>query len=298
MVALLLGLQLSVGEARAGDCAACTPTALCAVHLKEEAAAVAEQAPKLKSKDMGERRSAIAALVALDSKHPLCPSLESAKLVAAALDDEKVAVRLAAVTALERGMHPDVSVGALATALDETRKELAKIPFGKGDWGGGAPGAKEDPKVVERRKARDELLGLAQLIVKGLRGLPDDRSVAALAELLPTLSRWNGELLSSTADALLDLGARDGVTAVVQRLKSAPINDTGGKYGGGPDTTGKTLRDLLAAAATKKGTEPVPEWSEKEAPDWERWFAKNQKHFPAKLGKYGIEQLRKAKGGA
>jgi hypothetical protein len=296
MVALLLALLSSGIAARADDCATCTPTALCAVHQKEEAAAVAEVTPKLKSKDPSDRRFAIAALVALDAKHPLCPSLESAKLVAAALDDEKVAVRLEAVKALERGMHPDVSVGALATALEETHKELAKIPFGKGDWGGGAPGAKEDPKVVERRKARDELVGLAQQIVKGLRELPDDRSVAALADLLPTLSRWNGELLSATADALLGLGARDGVTAVVQRLKSAPVNDTGGKYGGGPDTTGKTLRDLLAEAAPKKGTEPVPAWDEKEAPDWERWLAKNQKHFPAKLGRYGIEQLRKAKG--
>jgi len=295
MVAMLLGLLLSGIAVRADGCATCSPTALCAVHQKEEAAAVAELTPKFKSKDPGDRRGAIAKLVALDARHPLCPSLESAKLVAT-LDDEKVAVRLEAVKALQRGMHPDVSVGALATALEETRKELAKIPFGKGDWGGGAPGAKEDPKVVERRKARDELLGLAQQIVKGLRELPDDRSVAALADLLPTLSRWNGELLSSTADALLGLGSRDGVSAVVQRLKSAPVNDTGGKYGGGPDTTGKMLRDLLAAAAPKKGTEPVPAWDEKEAPDWEHWLAKNQKHFPAKLGRYGIEQLRKARG--
>src|SRR6187397_1459557 len=133
-VPAMLGLLLSGIAARADGCATCTPTALCAVHQKEEAAAVAELTPKLKSKEPNDRRGAITALVALDAKHPLCPSLESAKLVAAALDDEKVTVRLEAVKALERGMHPDVSVGALAAALDETRKELAKIPFGKGDW--------------------------------------------------------------------------------------------------------------------------------------------------------------------
>jgi hypothetical protein len=271
------------------------------LHQKEEAAAVAELAPKLKSKDFGERKSAVAKIGELDAKHPLCPTLESAKLVAGMLDDEKVAVRIAAVQSLAGGMHPDVAVGALAGALDETQKALAKIPFGKGDWGGGpgggagGAGQKEDPKAAERRKSREELNALAQELVKSLRALPDDRSVAALAELLPQLNRWNGELLSATADALLASGAREGVAAVVARLKSAPVNDTGGKYGGGPDTTGKTLRDLLADAAPKHGTEPVPVWNSKEAVDWERWFAKNQKHFAAKLGKYGLDELRKAK---
>jgi hypothetical protein len=77
MVALLLGLLLSGIAARADGCATCTPTALCAVHQKEEAAAVAELTPKLKSKEPNDRRGAITALVALDAKHPLCPSLEA-----------------------------------------------------------------------------------------------------------------------------------------------------------------------------------------------------------------------------
>jgi hypothetical protein len=197
-------------------------------------------------------------------------------------------------------MHPDVAVAALARTLEETCKTLSKLPSGRGGGGGGGGGAgqKEDPKVAERRKEREELNALAQELVKSLREIPDDRSVAALADLLPQLGSRNTELLSATADALLALGARSGVAAVVQRLKSAPVSETsgGGKYGGGgPDTSGKTLRDLLAEATPKRGTEPVPSWSNKEAGDWEGWFAKNQKHFAAKLGKYDLEALRKAK---
>ena len=193
-------------------------------------------------------------------------------------------------------MHPDVAVGALRRRSRRRTRSSREDPVRQGRLGGGAPGSEggSEGRRAAQGARRARRPGAADR--ERAAGLPDDRSVAALADLLPTLSRWNGELLSSTADALLGLGARDGVTAVVQRLKSAPVNDTGGKYGGGPDTTGKTLRDLLAEAAPKKGTEPVPAWDDKEPPDWERWLAKNQKHFPAKLGKYGIEQLRKARG--
>ena len=295
MVATLIGFILagflSVGDA----CSSCKPTALCPDHLVQENAAVAQLAPLLKSKDPFERSRTLAKLGELDAKHPLCPTADTAKLVAGLLDDESVDVRTEAAKALGNGMHPDVAITALIGALDATKKGLAKIPFGMGDWGA-APGQKEDPKVTERRKAREELNALETTIVAGLVKLPDDRSVAALVELLPQLTRWNGEMLATTTEGILKLGARGGVEAVVARIKTSPVGDTGGRWGG-PDTTGHTLRDLLAAAAAAKGTDPVPPWIEdknaKDQPDWDKWFTKNQKHFPAKLGKYTLAELQK-----
>lgn len=295
-VLILASLALVAGTATvraAGDCARCTPTALCATHQQEETAALTELGARLKSKDPFDRKNALTKLAELDHRHPLCPTLETAKLVATALDDADVAVRTQAVTTLAGGMHPDVAVRGLVDALTEARKELAKIPFGRGDWGGGNNGDPPDPKAAERRTARTAWSTLLTECVTGLRKLPDDRSVAALAELLPTLTRWQAELLAADADALLALGARSGVAAIIARLKAAPVGDTG-KQRFGPDTTGATLRDLLAKAAAAKGTDAVPEWSDTEPVDWERWFAKNQKHFAAKLGKYGLEELRKA----
>jgi hypothetical protein len=290
------------------DCAGCTATALCAVHQKAEAAAIAELAAALKSKDPFARKGAITKLSELDHARPTGPSQDVAKLVGGMLDDGALHVRVEAVNALAARMHPDVAVPALTGALEATMKELSKLPFGRGDWGGGGgrgggPGGgagadggeppPEDPKAIERRKKREDLNALAALLVTAVRALPDDRSVTALSETLPQLTRWHGALLESTAQGLITLRARKGIEAVVQRIKSSPVGDNGSRWGG-PDKTGATLRDLLALGLADAGCDPVPEWSDEEHPDWERWFAKNQKHFPAKLGKYGIEQMNAA----
>lgn len=284
------------------DCAECSATALCPAHQKEEATAIAALAPKLKSKDPFERRGTVSKLAEIDHERTIGPSPEIAKLVAGTLDDDAGPVRLEAVKSLAAKMHPDVAVPALANALTATMKELAKMPYGRGDWGGGAGGGgaggggapePEDPKAVLRRQRRDDLNALASALVLALKTLPDDRSVTALAETLPQLSRWNEALLTATAEALVALKARKGVEVVVQRIKTSPVGDSGSKWGG-PDKTGALLRDVLARGAQEAGTDPLPPWSDEEAPDWERWFGKNQKHFPAKLGKYGLEQMKAA----
>ncbi|MSR47151.1 MAG: hypothetical protein EXS13_08810 [Planctomycetes bacterium] len=281
-----------------GDCANCSLTALCAPHQKEEAAAVAGLAAKLKSKDPFDRKATVDKLAELDHARPLGPSAEIAKLVAGTLDDDNHLVRLGSVQALAAKMHPDVAVPALCNALNLTMKALAKMPYGRADWGGGGGAGAgednpppEDPKAIEKRKQRDELNTLAQELVNALTILPDDRSVTALMEMLPQLSRWHEALLTSTAGALVKLRARKGIEVVVQRIKLSPIGDSGSKWGG-PDKTGATLRDVLARGLEDAGSEPVPPWSDEEAPDWERWFAKNQKHFLAKLGKLTVEAMQ------
>ncbi|MBM4014901.1 MAG: hypothetical protein FJ293_08045 [Planctomycetes bacterium] len=241
-------------------------------------------------------------LAELDHARPVGPSAEVAKLVAGTLDDDVQHVRVESVKALAARMHPDVAVPALTGALGATMKELAKMPFGRADWdgiagggAGGGPTEPEDPKALERRKKREELHALLAEQVAAIRTLPDDRSVTALVELLPQLTRWHGALLDATAQGLIDFKARKGLDAVVARIKSSPVGDTGSRWGG-PDKTGATLRDLLARGLAETASEPVPEWSDEEHPDWDRWFARNQKHFKAKLGKYGLEQMKAATG--
>jgi len=297
-IAWLVSLGLVVATAFGAPpdgCPSCSATALCAQHQKEESAAVAELVPKLKSKDAFERQSTVSKLAGLDLARPIGPSAEIAKLVAGMVDDEKAIVRTEAVKSLGGGMHPDVAVPAIAECLGATMKELAKIPFGRGDWS--PPGAaNDDPKAAERRKQREELYAVAGAAIAALRQLPDDRSVAALVEALPQWSRWHEEQLRATTEALMALRARKGVEAVIQRIKVAPVGDAGSKWGG-PDKSGAMLRDVVARAIQPMEIEPLPEWNDKEAPDWEKWFAKNQKHFAAKLGKCSLEEMKKAQAG-
>ena len=291
-----LGLVVATALAAPPDgCTSCSATALCSTHQKEESAALAELAPKLKSKDAFERQATVAKLAGLDLARPIGPSTELAKLVAGMVDDEKAIVRTEAVKALGGGMHPDVAVPAIAEGLGATMKELAKIPFGRGDWA--PPGeANADPKAAERRKQRDELYAVAGAAIAALRKLPDDRSVTALIEALPQWSRWHEEQLTATVEALLELRARKGVEAVLARIKAAPVGDTGSRWGG-PDKSGAMLRDLMAREIQPMEIEPLPEWNDKEAPDWDAWFKKNQKHFPAKLGKWSLAEMKKAQEG-
>lgn len=292
VVATALAAPLAVPP---DGCTSCNATTLCSTHQKEESAALAEITPKLKSKDAFERQAAVSKLAGVDLARPIGPSPEIAKLVAGMVDDEKAIVRTEAVKSLGGGMHPDVAIPAIAEGLGATMKELAKIPFGRGDW---APpgGANDDPKAAERRKQRDELYAVAGAAILALKQLPDDRSVTALIEALPQWTRWHEEQLTATVDALMDLRARKGVEAVIARIKAAPVGDTGSRWGG-PDKSGVMVRDLAARSLQPMEIDPLPEWNDKEAPDWDAWFKKNQKHFPAKLGKCSLEEMRKAQGG-
>lgn len=288
-------LALALGAARE-ECGQCTPAKLCAPHQAEESAALKELKPRLKDKGADGRAAGVREIAALDKKFAANPSKEIADVVAAALHDESFVVRTEAAKALADGMHPDVAVKELVAALEEGRTELAKLGGGRGGgfgggFGGGAGGGDqpEDPKAEERRQHREEVNAYVQALVDGLAKMPDDRAVDALGELLQGLSRWNGELMSATAGGLLAHGSRKGVEAVIKKIKMHPPG-SGGRFGG-PDTTGKTLHDLLTRKVIEMSLEGAPSWSEDEAPDWDKWFAKNQKHFAAKLGKYDLERM-------
>jgi hypothetical protein len=272
----------------ADDCPQCTPTTLCATHVAAQAAEIKEWKPKLRAKEAADRLEAVKKLAAVSAEHPSVPSQEAAAAIAGALADDANEVRCAAATALGEGLHPDVAVRALTDALKEVRKELAKS--GGGKYGGGGGDDSKDPKAAERRKQREENTKFDLALVASLARLPDDRCVEVLSDLLLALNRRSGaDLLQPVADALIKADTRPAIAAVIAKIKASPPGG-GGKWG--PDTTGKTLHDLLTAWAGGKGLTGMPAWDEKDPPDWEAWFAKNQSKVAAKLGKWNLERMR------
>lgn len=289
--AIVLALAAGFGVLTSEECGQCTDAALCAAHQTAQTAAVKAAKPKLRGGEPVDRISAVQELARINHEHPRLPSSEVADLAEAALQDESMAVRTEAAKALADGMQPETAVRSLVAALENVRGDLAKL--GGGGRYGQPDGDAKDPKVQERRKTRDEAMHYAQAIVDGLGKLPDDRSVDALADFLAQLSgRSSDELTTGVANSLIALDARKGIEALIQKIKLS--SGGGGKYGG-PDATSKTLHDLLAKSVAAKGLTDAPAWSTKEPPDWEKWFAKNQRSYPAKLGKYDLEKMRKAK---
>ena len=288
------------GAGTGGDCAQCSETAICAVHLEAQATSIKELKPKLKEKAAPDRIATLKKLAAASAEHPGVPSQEIAELVADALADPSYAVRTEAAQLLAADLHPEVAVRSLLAALEQVRKDVSKMGGGggRGGFGGDDDEEAKDPKAQaaaqEARKLRDEMNLFTRTLVVGLGKLPDDRSVEALAEFLVQISRRSSaELLTSTGESLLALDARKGIEAVVAKIKASPPGSGGGRWG--PDTTGKTLHELLIANARAKGLEGMPGWSEQEPPDWDKWFARNQKNYTAKLGKYDLAKFRKAR---
>jgi len=291
ILALVAGLAPAVDQ-----CVQCTDAALCQAHLSAQSAAAKALKPKLRGGAPADRVEALQGLARLSGEHSSVPSAEIAEMVASALGDESLPVRAEAAKLLAIDLHPEVAVRSLVKALDEVRGEIGKLGFGGGGGRFGPPTDEDekDPKVAERRKLREETMSFARAVVDGLGKLPDDRCVESLADLLRQLTRrTGGELIEPVAQGLLNLESRPAIEALVQKIKAAGTGggDAGGRWG--PDTTGKTLHDLLTKAVAARGLSETPAWSTKDPPDWDKWFARNQKQFPAKLGKYDLAKMRK-----
>jgi hypothetical protein len=309
-LALLVLLFTAVAPMRE-DCGQCSATALCPVHVAAQAAAIKDLKPQLRAKDAKDRLATIQKLAQISAEHPTIPSSEASELIAGALEDDSYEVRTEAARLLGGELHPDVAVRSLVAAIDGVRSDLGKLGHGRGGGGGGGgnggsggggnggpdgdDGKGTDGKAAEQRKLREEMTKYAQTVIEGLGKLPDDRCVEALSDLILQLTRRNGgELIVPAAQSLVQLDARKGIESVIQKIKlSSGGGDSGGKWG--PDTTGQQLHDLLARAVADKGLESAPAWTKGEQPDWDKWLARNQKRFPAKLGKYDVDKMRKAR---
>jgi hypothetical protein len=204
------------------ECKSCKPDDLCGVHQEAEQKALKELRGKLQSKDVAQREKALAEVAALTKAHENAPSRGVADTLAIALDDESFGIRAKAANFLVDGQHPDAAVKALTKALDDVREEFSKIGRRAQERGGGEHSILSgDGKLY------------VDAVVGGLAKLPDDRSVEALCNLLKQLpADAPSEAVLPVARALEQLGAREGIQTIVQRMVTGEGTNGGGGGGG------------------------------------------------------------------
>ena len=321
---LALAFVFALPSAAPSDCPACKPDAICGPHVQAEQKVLDVAKPKLRAKEVAERRSALQQIADLSRGHLNAPSRTAAEALAIGLRDDSFDVRADAARLLGKEQHPDAAVKALTGALDDIREEVAKLGKGDGARGGGAVSI-----TSETGKA------YVSAVCEGLAALPDDRGVDALADLLRQLEPGAADaVVVPIVHALATLDARDGIRAVVQRFvaaegsrgKSKNGNSGGGRAGGagggagggGPgggggaggrpgggragngdrdgdgfrdkvasDDQKHALHDALHGAALAKKLDDSPEYGDHVAQAWKDWFDKHQSAFRAKLGKVG-----------
>lgn len=301
------------------DCDTCKPNKVCKPHKDADAAAIKEIKPLLKSDAVADRQQALKELALLNLEHENAPSKPVTELIADALEDDSYEVRGAALRLLGMGQDPEVVVKATINSLKETRKELSKL--GRGPRGGGGRGGGQDggePRELteeeqQKRELREKLTAYSGSLVEAMGKLPDDRVVKELSDVFGQLAggRWTGRMATPVARALVDLESREALKGVVQHASiavdaSARESDDGNQGGGGrgrggggrggDNNAGRDLHEMLLALAKKKDLEGMPQWGKENRLSWKDWFARNVKHFPAKLGKLDVDKMREARG--
>ena len=93
--------------------------------------------------------------------------------------------------------------------------------------------------------------------------------------------REQGFLYLRCSRTLVDLGARDGVEAVIKRFGELEARAGSGRGG---KQTGE-FHELLRQSAVERGLDDTPAPGPNVADDWRRWFSKHKRHYAARLGK-------------
>ncbi len=309
---------LATSFAPFGDCAGCKPDDLCATHQEGDAKALAEARGKIRSKDLAERLAAIDAAAALTKPHQNAPSRAVAETLAIALADQDYTVRGKALEKLLDGQHADATVKAVVDALDDLRAEFAKV------------GRNNDRSAGAGSIMTRDGLAYVSALLDGIGGLSDDRCVNAVTDILKQLGPdAPNEFAQPLSRALIRLGSRSAVDAVIDRLVAAEGTRSkarsgggasggsgggsgggGGKGGGGGnrqngDRDGDGRRDQaadegqrrmihegLAQLAKEKELDGVPAFDDQVAQNWRDWFDKRAGKFAAKLGRLGPEPVK------
>ncbi len=219
---LPLVLSFCAAFAALGDCPECKVDDLCASHQESDSKALDAARGKIRSKDLVERLAAIDAAAALTKQHENAPSRAVADLLAVALVDKDWGVRTKVVEKLLDGQHADATVKALVEALDGVRAEFAKV--GKNNDRSAGAGSIMTP----------DGLGYAAALIDGLGALADDRCTNALVDVLKQLGPdAPSEFAQPLAKALLALGSRPAIEAVIDRLVAAEGSRSKARSGGG-----------------------------------------------------------------
>ncbi|MHC4846107.1 MAG: HEAT repeat domain-containing protein [Planctomycetota bacterium] len=229
---------------------------------------VSDFAKAFRSKDAPTRAAAITALGDLSrSLEDGGTSKRIAKELAKGLDDDELEVRAAAIGQLAWGRHVDTVIGAFKSGLDDLQKEVDKR----------ITNPDEEAQAFVARGTR--LYGDACM---ALANYKDDRSAEILGSQLKNLRRntennnLSTRLVGRSAQALLDIGGREGVEIAVKQMQVY-----NGQYQG---QASRNLHQQLAEFAVRVGKAP-PEWTENVAVDWHNWFEDNEELFPKKIGK-------------
>jgi hypothetical protein len=276
------------------SCDTCEPKKICKEHKDADSAALKEWQPQLRSKEEAERLAALQALAQQSLSHRNAPSEPIAKALAVGLRDESVTVQSESARLLLDGQHPEIAVRSLIEEVEDVRAEFAKIGRQRGS-------SREDGGNSQF----EELEAYSELLVTGLGTLPDDRSVKTLVQLFTQLGGRGrgGGMTLRVARSLAQLEAREGVKALATGLSQVKAADSrgrgrrggggGGGSPGGNDEGGRAeqVHEILAALARANDLDDIPSWGEDAADDWKEWFGRNQKHFPAKLGRISIEKV-------
>ncbi|MCB9899110.1 MAG: hypothetical protein H6825_13975 [Planctomycetes bacterium] len=196
-----------------------------------------------------------------------------AKTLAEALDDESFTVRVPALRALSWGRHVDTVLDVLPKFLDDLRDDIEKLST--------------RPDEASRNRMRDTIVLYGEG-AKALATHADDRVVDYLAGEIRTLrpsgsstNIYSLRMIVPLADALLMLGSREAVEAVVKATAS---------FGGGEmrwDNVKKAageLHESLARFAESKG-DAAPTFDDFYDQSWHTWYEKHEDELPKKLGK-------------
>lgn len=195
---------------------------LCAPHADEEKQGLARAAKRMSSKDPGERAAALDELAQLTHAHVNAPSRRVAERLCSAFDDDSYAVRRHAAELLGPPQHAVAALSGLLDALRSAESERLRLEKERQKLRtkqAGSPRPRES-QMAQLKSAEAEnvaqctaLLHWRAAVLEQLGTLPDDRAVDAILELAPR------DLALGGNEALLRLGRRDGLQALVESLR-------------------------------------------------------------------------------
>jgi len=187
-------LLLCVGQGSVcGDCSLLRDgrVSLCSVHLDAERQALTETRKPLASGLASERIAALESLGHLADSHVNAPSDRIARRIAAALEDESLAVRTRAVQLLGRPQHALVCMESLLDALAASEKELRSVlPKEKAlqekIWSGHGTQKQRDKLALDlatSQRTHESLVAWRRVLLTQLGQFPDENVVTALCSL-------------------------------------------------------------------------------------------------------------------
>lgn len=195
---------------------------LCAPHADEEKQVLARAAKRSGSKDPDERAAALDELARLTHAHANAPSRRVAERLCSAFDDDSYAVRRHAAELLGPPQHAEAALSGLLEALRSAENERLRLEKERQKLRtkqAGSPRPRESQMAqLKSAEAENVAQGAALLlwraaVLEQLGTLPDDRVVDAILELTPR------DLALGGNEALLRLGRRDGLEALVESLR-------------------------------------------------------------------------------